>query len=442
MNITGPFRDPSKAGQPKPWYLRVSIPKKNADGTLALHENGRPVLVRKRPYYPTKAAAEADRPVLAAQYGSAGAQVSGGILTRDQAAEFEAAKLVVSETDLVTVAKFWRQHHPLAAVAKLATYRDAYLAEARARLGDSCGPADMKVRVTAFLRVFGERIPGTVTRNEFLGWLLGLGVSPRGTRNYKQGVVHFFNWLVEKGVLAANPFAGIKRRALPRELAKEIVFLDLETVTRYLRRMEAFDPDMVAHEVIQLFSGVRADDEMANFDGKWVLPQTKEIVVPAEIAKKGRREVINTLEDNFWAWWTVYGRSGLVRPKNYRKRWERIRYLTTVMDEAEAVRLAALHIDELLAQDGVKKALKGWPWNARRRTFCTYHVAKNQSADKTALILRHRGEAATLHNSYRGLGVTQAQGVAYFDLLPSKVAAPILPARKPYVRRAQLQSKP
>ena len=49
------------------------------------------------------------------------------------------------------------------------------------------------------------------------------------------------------------------------------------------------------------------------------------------------------------------------------------------------------------------------------RTRC---LLKYQSADKTALILRQRGGTYTLHNSYRGVGVTQAGGMAYFGILP------------------------
>lgn len=33
----------------------------------------------------------------------------------------------------------------------------------------------------------------------------------------------------------------------------------------------------------------------------------------------------------------------------------------------------------------------------------------------------------TLHNSYRGIGVTKEQGSAYFKIMPSPIAKPILP---------------
>ena len=72
MEITGPFLDRAKQGQPKPWYLRYSAPKLNSDGTAVLGRDGKPVLQRHRPYYPTKAKAEADKPRIQEQIGAAG----------------------------------------------------------------------------------------------------------------------------------------------------------------------------------------------------------------------------------------------------------------------------------------------------------------------------------------------------------------------------------
>lgn len=45
--------------------------------------------------------------------------------------------------------------------------------------------------------------------------------------------------------------------------------------------------------------------------------------------------------------------------------------------------------------------------------------------------MRHRGSAYTLHNSYRGLGVTPEQGQEYFKIMPAPVASPIRPTLIP-----------
>lgn len=441
MKITGPFLDPDKRDQPKPWFLYFRTVVKNPDGSLKMNERGRPVMTRHRPYYKTKAAAEADKPSILAQHGAAGAQVSGGILSRDQAAEFEAAKLIVDDVPLPELARFWLVHHPRQKTERVNDFIPKLLLELKPRVSKR-HYSDLNSRLPIMGRVFGERIPATITREEVMTWLAtlakprdqgGQGLAGRTVLNFKRAAVILFNWFLEKGAVKINPIAGIKRRQLPARIeTKEIEFLTVPEVRRYLAACERYDPDLVAHEVIQLFSGVRSDDEMGNFDGKWVLEVTREVVIPAEIAKMDRREVINGLEENFWAWWTAYGRKGILRPKNYEPRWKRVRALARVDDQAEADALARLPIKHLLERQDVKARLRRWPQNARRRTFCTYHVALHQSADKTALILRHRGDSYTLHNSYRGLGVTQDQGAEFFGILPAQVATPIrpeLPAR-------------
>ncbi len=433
MVITGPHLDPQKKSgkQPKPWYLRYTAPKTDASGALMLNSNGSPMLKRHRPFYKTKAAAEADKPRILEQHATAG---SGTFLfDRGAAEDYEVARKIVGVVPLVEVAKFWRLHHPEGVLKKLGEWQESFLSETELRLGKTRQIEDLKSRVGAFLKAgFSERYPETITRNEVLDYILrGLKeAEPRTRRNHKTSICTFFAWLLEKGVVRVNPVLGIKRRQLPKETPKEIQFLFVDQMRRYLRAAERYAPHIVAHETVQLIAGVRADDEMENFRAEFVLPATREVVIPADIAKTGKREVIDSLEKSFWSWWSEYGpKEGLIRPKNYLREWRRIRFLATIEDRDKADEYGRVPIKRLLKLPEVNKALEDWPWNARRRTFCTHHVAKHQSAARTALILRHRGSAATLHNSYRGLGVSQAQGKEYFAILPEKSAGVIRPLR-------------
>ena len=436
MNVCGPYKDKTKVelGAPTPWYLSYFAPKLLPDGTIALDPEKRPILQRHRSYYPTKATAEADKPRLETQHAATG---TGGYLFDRRAAEdYEQAKKIMGDgVTMVDVAKFWRLHHPLSDKKKVAQLVADFLGEISGSLGEERHWSDLKSRLGKFVVAgYGDRYPETITRDSIFEYLRnvtnkdGAKAEPRTRRNHKTAICNFFNWLLEKRLIEANPAGGIKKRMLAKEVPKEIVYLRLDYVQRYLRAAERYAPDLVAHEVIQLISGVRADDEMANFRAEFVLPRTKEVVIPAAIAKTGSREVIDNVEPSFWSWWSVYGpESGLLRPRNYGPKWARLRVLTSINDQAEADKLARLPIKTLLALPMAKKALAEWPWNARRRSFCTYHVALYQSADKTALILRHRGEASTLHKSYRGLGATQEDGREYFAILPKKVDQPILP---------------
>ena len=430
MKIKGPFKDKRKAaaGQAKCWYLSYFASTRRPDGTVVANQGGEPVVQRHRPYYETRAKAEADRARIAEQLDVTG--TGSFVFDRRAAGDYESAKSIVGQVALVEVARFWRLHHPEQETPTITSLFEAFLADVEERLGKERHYSDLKSRGSRFVAAgFGERYPETVTRQEILDYLRQIPeAAPRSRRNHKTTICEFFNWLVDKKHAQVNPAAGIKKRMLPREQRQEIRFLGLDEVTRYLRTAERYDPDLVAHEVVQLLAGVRADDEMADFRAEFVLPRTKEVVIPAAVAKTEAREVITGLEDNFWAWWREYApASGLLRPKNHDPRWGRIRFLATVVDQERADELGRLPIKHLLRMPEAKAALAKWPWNARRRSFCTYHVAKHESAAKTALIMRHRGSSYTLHNSYRGLGVTKEDGEAYFSIMPWPVDSPIRP---------------
>ena len=423
MTISGPF---PRKGRPGTWYLSYFVPRRNADGTSVM-KDGKPVLQRHRPMYPSKAAAEADKPRILEEHGQSGA--SAFVRSREAAAEYDRAKKIEDRVPLDECARFYRLHHPVIETPRVSSWVTTFLADVQHRLGEGRHHSDLKSRLTLFAKGFGSRIPETITRPEIMAYLKALPKKGRTVLNHKRALCNFFNWLRDQpgSVMSHNPAGGIKRRQLPKIDTKEIGFLELPAVERYLRAAERYDPELVAHEVVQLIAGVRADDEMDNFDGEFVKPATKEVVIPAAVAKTGVREVIIGLEENFWAWWKAYGRRGRLRPQNYGPRWDRLRVLASIVNRAKADELARLPIKTLLARPESKAARKEWPWTARRRTFATYHVAKHQSADKTALIMRHRGDTYTLHNSYRGTGVTPETGAAYFSLMPKPVAHPIRP---------------
>jgi integrase len=430
MKIGGPFLDPAKKGQPRPWYLSYFLPRLNPDGSAQLDARGKPVLARMRPFYESKAKAAADIARIREEHSAVGS--SSFVVNRDAAAEYEAAKRIVGEVSLLDVAKFWRRHHPEKPKQRLEELVTLFLADVEMRLEPGRHWSDRKSRLGAFLRAgFGPRYPESVDRAEVLNYVRNIPqVKPRTKRNHKTAICEFFNWMVDHGHAQTNPAAGIKKNMLPREKKEEIRFLSLAEVERYLRAVERYDPELVAHEIVQLIAGVRADDEMADFRAEFVHANTREVVIPAEIAKTETREVINQLEEIFWEWWKHYGPArGLLRPRNHGPRWDRIRVLSAMTDQSAADLLAQMPIKSLLRLPESRGTLAQWPWNARRRTFCTYHVAKYQSADKTALIMRHRGSPYTLHNSYRGLGVTQEEGETYFRIGPAPVSNPVHPHR-------------
>lgn len=431
MNIKGPFLNRQRRRSKLKWYLSYFVPKLGPNGAAAVVD-GRVVMQRERPHYESQDKANADKDRIAKQYGVAGA----GEFVRSRAAQSDydqARAILPGGVTALAAAQFYMQQNPMGKVVLLEEGRELFLAQREKLVGKTRHWKDLKWRTAAFAKAYPGRPAASIVRKEAMEYLLNLKADPRGKLNHKRALCAWGNWMIEAGVRTDNPFGGIKRKQLPKILLKEVEFLSLERVEKYLRAAERYDRELVAHEVIQFFAGVRADDEMASFRGEWVKAATREVVTPAEMTKTGKREVIDSLEENFWAWWKVYGREGLLRPANYKKRFWRIRILAQVDDRAQADQWVRLHIDTLVRLPEARALLRTWPWNARRRTFCTYHIAKHQSAAKTALILRQAAtDSTTLHDSYRGLGVTPAMGAAYFALQPRRVKQPI---RAAIVRR-------
>lgn len=309
-------------------------------------------------------------------------------LDREAEREYIFAKRVCRNADLVEVAKFWANHHPADNPKKVAALIADFLAWVGEFSGDSRHVRDLRNRPNGpFKQNFGERYPETITRSEIVLFLKNrqvvrksdpneiaqeLGVednqqsveqraSGRTILNERNTLTNFFNFLVSKELVKMNPASGIRRRDLPKVDIKEIRFLTLEEVERYLRALERYEPDLVAHEIVQLLAGVRADDEMADFSGDFVHENTREMVIPADIAKTQKREIISDLEPCFWEWWKKYGRRGLLRPKNYEPRWSRVRVLASVTNRREADKLAILPIKTLLARAESKAVLVQWP---------------------------------------------------------------------------------
>ncbi|MET0263329.1 MAG: hypothetical protein ABW223_10555, partial [Rariglobus sp.] len=156
----------------KKWYLSYFVPKTDGQGAIIL-VGGKSVMERKRPYYETQEAAQADKPRIVAQYASGGTSSTGsGVLSRDQAAEYEEAKAIAPEVRLAELAKFWRRHHPLHATLRISDHVERVLEILRVRRGDHDSQyLDLKSRLGIFAASFGQRLPDTITRKEIIDWL-------------------------------------------------------------------------------------------------------------------------------------------------------------------------------------------------------------------------------------------------------------------------------
>ena len=194
----------------------------------------------------------------------------------------------------------------------------------------------------------------------------------------------------------------------PKIVRNEVGIFTVEETEKLLRENETIDPEVCGLLALGLFAGMRtsaisrvAYDEI-NFEARGIL-------TPAEKTKKQRRNYIENLPDNLWAWLKQTPRSAF----NWSERkWKKRREI--------ALRRAGLLINsqdiKRFAKKGKKVELKIPPHNAMRHSFVSYHVALHRNFQDTALIISHKG-TNVLFEHYLGVA-TKANAKQYFEIYP------------------------
>ncbi len=179
----------------------------------------------------------------------------------------------------------------------------------------------------------------------------------------------------------------------------------------YLRDMQAnekIDPEVCGLMALGLFAGMRtsaiarvAYDEITMRQG---------ILTPAEKTKKNRRNYIENLPDNLWAWLertpkTAFGWC----ERKWKKRKE-----TALRRAGLLINGAQLKVPD---ENGKFPKKKIPPKNAFRHSFASYHVTWKRDFQDTALIMSHQG-TDILFKHYRGIA-TKENAERYFNIYPS-----------------------
>jgi hypothetical protein len=74
---------------------------------------------------------------------------------------------------------------------------------------------DLRCRLRAFARAFGERFALSVATREIDAWLLGLALAPQSRVNYRRVLFSFFVFCVGRGYCKANPVASAAKVKVP-----------------------------------------------------------------------------------------------------------------------------------------------------------------------------------------------------------------------------------
>jgi site-specific recombinase XerD len=290
--------------------------------------------------------------------------------------------------------KLWASHHQ--AVRPTMKTREAVTRYLALRLAeDMTEKSDtyrhIKKALTEHLaKLYGERLLGDVRAEDVRDLLSrlkdrkGKGEASSTTkRNYRKYLSTFFARAVREKWAFANPCADV---VPPKLVSKDAAILTLPEVFKLFQ--EARNSPIGARLAVEAFAGLRVSSS-ARLTESEIFREEGALVLPASKHKLEKRFFVEGFPENLFAW--------LDLPN---QRWD----------------ISESYYDKLKG-DVFRAAKVVNPGNVLRHSFCTYHLAAFRDASRTATLLTHRNPTM-LYQHYRGKGVTQAEGLAYFRITP------------------------
>jgi integrase len=255
-----------------------------------------------------------------------------------------------------------------------------------ARSADGLSPLylkDLRWRLGKFALPFGEQMIAAISASRIEEWLRGLRVAAATRNTFRRRVAALFSFARRRGYVTENPVADVER-AKERETEIEIL-----SVSQMARLLESASSDMLPFWSIGAFAGLRRA-EIERLTWNEVDFESGVIEVKASKSKTATRRLI-TIQPNLREWLAPYRtRIGRVCPVNLQRK---INY-----DRERA---------------GLRS---GWPHNALRHSFGSYHLARFNDAAKLALEMGN--SPATIFRHYRQL-VKPKDAERYWKIVPA-----------------------
>lgn len=279
---------------------------------------------------------------------------------------------------------------------------------------------DFELRTRKFAVMFGTALVKDVSLKEIKAWLGAMELTGRSVKNYRLTVSELMKHAVQKGYRAENPMLGFTREDKHElepdaDQGREPSILSVAEAKGLLQTAFAHpELDLGAAVTLALFCGIRTE-ELKRM--KWSavrLDDPKPFVnIDRSIAKKRRIRNVE-IPACAVAWLTAWtNRSGPIASAKHRSDY--------IKKFAKLTRFAGFG-----AKNDEGRWVTAWNNNSMRHSFGSYTYALTGDSMKTAALLGHKGNDDTLFSYYRAL-VTKADAEAYFDILPPRQDAHVIP---------------
>lgn len=301
--------------------------------------------------------------------------------------------------------RFYEKHHKEREVYTLWQGADTYIRSLRQQNLNESYIIHARRIMERLCEAFGDTLLTEIKRENLELWLDKLPYSPVTKRNYRSTIRAAWTFFERKEWIEKNIAVALK---CPKILKEEIGILSVQEAEQLLRANENEDREICGLLALGLFAGMRSS-AIPRVEFEEINFKIRGILTPAGKTKKGRRNYIEKLPDNLWAWLertpkTAFGWND----RKFKKRKE------CAFRRAEL--LVSAHDIKKLAKKGIKASLKLPPHNAMRHSFASYHVAWKREFQDTALIMSHKN-TGILFDHYRGIA-TQTDAEKYFNIYP------------------------
>lgn len=309
--------------------------------------------------------------------------------------EYENAKAIVGEdVSLVEVALFWRQHEHLRALKRRIRVPELIsevLGHMERRGASKRGYNNARYIYKIFAEGFGGKYIDEISGRDLTVWLAGLKMSPTSIDTIRSRVVFAFNRALSLEYITAVP--KIDDSMLPKIQKTPIETITIKQARELFGLLQEKYPRYVANYALRAFCGLRTA-EAARMRWEYIDFERKRIVIPAEVCKTRDDWVLQSpmLPETVFKWLAMVPQSH----RNGRICAPDIKYVNCIVSDLP------------------------WPWphNCLRHTFCTMHISLENSADKTALLLRHRG-TNMMYQHYLAKLVPKEEAEEFFGLTPN-----------------------
>ena len=319
----------------------------------------------------------------------------------------------------IDIWRFYQKHHKTREVVSLLQGADVYIRSLRIQELDPNYITHARRIMERLCESYGDELLTSIKRETLENWIAALPYCSVTQRNYRSTIRAAWTFFERKEWIDKNIAMGMK---IPKIVMGEIGIFTVEETEKLLRSNENIDPEVCGLLALGLFAGMRTS-AIARVSYDEINFKERGILTPAEKTKKQRRNYIENLPDNLWAWLERTPKSAFTWcERKFKKRRERaLRRAGLLVNSADVKRLAK---DNANASGNRRKvssmevATRYPPHNAMRHSFASYHVAWKRNFQDTALILSHTG-TDILFKHYRG-NATKEDAERYFNIYPAK----------------------